>query len=503
MKILLANPFVKYKINNKYEKYYIRSGSRWPHTGIKAAGTIPHYLPFPFFLAYSASLLKNKGFEVHVLDAVAMDLSEEEFLKRIENIKPHLIFYEVTTPTSRYDLALAVKLKKMFPGIVVILGGPHATTFSYQILKDTNAVDFVLKGEYEFSLLGLAESIEDDKDSFPAGVVYKEKDKIIDNGRIPLIEPLDLLPPPARDIFPSNDYSNPTIYWDGFCQSFPAIQMHSSRGCPYRCYFCLWNQVIYDNGRYRTFTPNRVVDEMEEAVYKYRAREVYFDDDDFTISSAHVNGICDEIIKRRLSVKWSCMADAINLNEQIIKKMTQSGCIGLKFGVESGSSRILQNVGKTVNLEKVNEIVRLCERFDIKSHATFTLGLLGETMEDVKETMGFAQSLCVDSIQVSIATPFPGTEFFNIAEKEGFLRTKDWMLYDGKASEVVSYPSLDWKGVEKIRRNGLRNWFLRILFSPSRLLRQFHLFIRTLKGIGGRLFIEKLVSVIIDESKNR
>jgi len=104
MKVLLINPSCKQDINKKYERYYIRSGSRWPHSGVKIKGTIPHYLPFPFFLAYSASLLKEAGFDVHVIDAIALDISEATLLERIEAIEPQLVFYEVTTPTIDYDL---------------------------------------------------------------------------------------------------------------------------------------------------------------------------------------------------------------------------------------------------------------------------------------------------------------------------------------------------------------------------------------------------------------
>lgn len=503
MRILLTNPLLKYDIDKKYEKYYIRSGSRWPHTGVKAKGTLPHYLPFPFFLAYGASLLREEGFEVYALDAVALDLSEEDFLKKIKIIKPHLIFYEVTTPTSNYDTVLVSKIKKTLPDIIISLGGTHATTFSQEILRGNSAVDFILKGEYEFSLLELAKAIRDNKQDFSAGIIYREKDRIIDNGHRPLIEPLDLLPSPARDIFPSNDHPDPLIYWDGFCQSYPAIQLHSSRGCPYRCYFCLWNQVIYNNGKYRTFSPKRVVDEMEDVVNKYGAKEIYFDDDDFIINKAHVYDICDEILRKRLKVKWSCMADTVNLNEEMLEKMAQSGCVGIKFGVESGSLKILKKLGKPVNLKNVKEVASLCARLRIKSHATFTVGLLEETEADVKKTIAFAQNLGVDSMQISIATPFPGTKFFDVVEQNGFLRSRDWKLYDGKTSEVVSCPSLNWKKIARIRKTGLTLWGLKILFSPVRLFRQFYIFFNTLRGLGFHRFTEKLISVVTDEIKNK
>jgi radical SAM superfamily enzyme YgiQ (UPF0313 family) len=503
MKILLVNPCFKTNLSQKYEKYYIHSGSRWPHSGVKKKGNLPHYLPFPFFLAYSASLLRENGFEVYVLDAVALDLSQEDFLEKVKEINPDLFFYEVTTPTCNYDLSLARILKKIFPQSILVLGGPHSTIFGKEILKDYNFIDFILKGEYEFSLLSLVKLLREGRRDFPLGIVYRNNGEVIDSGYPSLVEPLDLLPPPARDIFPSNDHPNPTCYWDGFCQLFPAIQMHTSRGCPYRCYFCLYNQVIYNNGKYRTFSPMRVVDEMEGVIRKYNAKEIYFDDDDFTINRKHVLSICNEIIKRKLKIKWSCMADAINLDEKMIERMKESGCIGIKFGIESASHRILRSIGKPVNLEKVKKVTKLCLKYRIKSHATFSLGLLNETNDDVKKTLKFASSLDVDSIQISIATPFPGTKFFQIVEKEGFLRSKDWELYDGKVYEIVSHPYLDWKKVSHMRKKALFIWLIKNICSPFKFGRRFYIFSRSLSGMGIRFFVKTLFSFFIDEAKNK
>jgi len=247
----------------------------------------------------------------------------------------------------------------------------------------------------------------------------------------------------------------------------------------------------------------RVVDEMEEAENKFKAREIYFDDDDFTIDKNYVFSICDEILKRNLEIRWSCMGDAINLDEEMINKMAESGCVGIKFGVESGSPRVLEKLGKPVNLEKVKKIANLCLKYKIKSHATFTLGLLEETEEDMKKTIKFAQGLRVDSIQISIATAFPGTKFFSIVEEKGFLKSKDWALYDGKVSEIISYPNLNWAHVEKYRQSGWRIWFLKRFTSPSKLFRQLCLFFDTLRGLGIRIFFVKLLSILIDDLKNK
>ncbi len=500
MKILLANPSYKISLDDKYEKYFIRAGSRWPHSGIKRKGTLPHYLPFPFYLAYSAAWLRKEGFSVDVLDCVALDFDEDDFIAYLEKTKPEFILFETTTPTINYDLKLAKKIREKEASSKIIFAGAHSTTFSEKLMEKNRQIDFILRGEYEEILVNLMKAVraggvlEEVK-----GIAFRKDGKVVATKNAPLIEPLDKLPHPARELFPAPWKSSPSIYWDGFCQMRPAIQMHASRGCPYRCDFCLWNQVMYRQGKYRTFSPARVVDEMEESVKKYGAREIYFDDDDFTINKKHVQGICEEIIRRELNVKWSCMGDAINPDEALIELMAESGCIGMKFGVESGSARVLKNLGKPVNLDKVKKIARWCARWGIKTHATFSLGLFGDDSESVRETVDFMRKLDVDTIQLSISTPFPGTEFYRKSEEGGYLRTKNWQLYDGKASEVFSHPALDWETVERLKSAGMRKWILSKIFSPSWVKRQLRYFFRLLNGLGIRFVIGQIFSIAIDE----
>ncbi|MFA5356958.1 MAG: radical SAM protein [Candidatus Omnitrophota bacterium] len=502
MKVLLLNPSYKDGLNKICERYYIRSGSRWPHSGVKIKGMMPHYLPFPFFLAYSASLLKEHGFDVYAIDAVALDIDVDNLLNKIAVINPDIIFYEIVSLTADYDFGLAAKIKNGCRAVIAA-GGTHATTFARNIITERGAIDYVLKGEFEHSLLGLAEHLRGDREGFPAGIVFRKDSGVFDTGEPSLADPLDRLPFPLRDIFPANDSPDPSLYWDGFSQLRPAVQMQSSRGCPYRCYFCLWNQVFYGNGRYRSFSPQRVVDEMEEVAVKYKAREVYFDDDNFTADKERIVSLCSEISKRKLGIRWSCMGDTVNLTEELIGNMADSGCIGIKFGIESASDRILKNIGKPVNPKKIKEIVGFCRVSGIKTQAAFIVGLLGETGDDFKRTIDFAEGLDVDSIQVSIATPFPGTAFFDMLKEKEHLEDPGFREYDGKASASVYSGSLNGRQAGKIRSDFLTNWFLRRLFSPSWYLRHYRVFLRTLKGLGPWFISKQLISLLVDEKRQQ
>jgi len=500
MKIFLFNPLYLFPLDGQLEKYYIRSGSRWPHSGIKRRGALPHYLPFPFFLAYAAACLKKEGFDVVTCDCVAMDMSLEALLSRIEQENPDIVFFETATPTINFDLELAGRIKRKSGSARVIMGGPHSSVYPEEILASREAVDFVVIGEYEESLAELAVAL---RDSLPvsavSGIAYRAEDGVKLSGPRGLIDPLDKLPPPAHDMFPASWLPDPGIYWDGFCQHRPALQMHASRGCPYKCDFCLWNQVMYANGKYRMFSAGRIVDEMERLKKRYGAREIYFDDDDFTIKAAQVGAIADEISARGLKIKWSCMGDAINLSRELVEKMAASGCVGIKFGVESGSTRVLKSLGKPLDLDKAREVVNWCGASRIRTHATFSLGLPEDDMASLKETLTFLEGFNADSIQVSICTPFPGTRFFRRAEKEKLLKTKEWEKYDGKASDVLEHPSVDLGVVERLRARAIRRWLLRRALSPSWVAKQVYYFFRLLRGLGAVFIFSQLRSVIEEE----
>ena len=508
MKIFLFNPLYVFPFDGKREKYYIRSGSRWPHSGIKRKGSLPHYLPFPFFLAYAAAWLGKEGFEVVACDCVAMDMPLEGMLARIEQERPDIIFFETATPTINFDLDLAVRIKRRLGGSLMVLGGPHSSVYPAGILEKRAEIDFIIVGEYEESLVELAMAL---RDKLPVsgvkGIAYRAQDGVKFSGSRGLIDPLDKLPPPAYDMFPASWLPPaPGIYWDGFCQHRPALQMHASRGCPYRCDFCLWNQVMYSNGKYRMFSAGRVVDEMEHLKNRYGAREIYFDDDDFTINASQVEAIADEISARDLEIKWSCMGDAMNLSLELVKKMAASGCVGLKFGVESGSPRVLKSLGKPLDLDKIREVVDWCGASRIRTHATFSLGLPEDDMESLRETLKFLESFNADSIQVSICTPFPGTRFFKKAEAEKLLKTTDWEKYDGKAGDVLKHPHVDLGAVERMRAGAIRRWFLRRAVSPAWISKQCYYFFRLLRGLGPVFIFSQLRSVIEEEfliSKHR
>lgn len=467
MKILLANPAVREKISDRTERYYIKAGSRWPWSYVKNIKDvcIP---PFPFYLAYSARILIDEGFDVYALDGVALNMEKVDFVRKAVSIAPDLLVIETAMHAFRHDIELAEELKATLPGMKIIFAGPFATTNSRKILEDNMFVDFALRGEYEFVLAELAKRLRGGvSDLKIEGLAYRKNGVVYVSDKKGFIEDVNTLPYPAFDIFPSNDAPDMTCYYDGICSYKPAITLHSSRGCPFKCDFCLWNQVMYDNRAYRMFDPKRVVDEMEYVIQKFGAREIYFDDDDFCINKNHVLEICGEIKQRKLLIKWSCMGDAICCDEEMIEAMADAGCIFMKFGVESGNRKILENTGKPLDPDRAVQISKWCRKYGIMTHATFVLGLYGETPETMHDTLDLANRIKFDYAQVSIATPFPGTRLYDKLVREGSIRDVDYDRFDGTQTCVFDSCSLAAEQVEEFRKKSIRSLVLHKVLDPG------------------------------------
>jgi len=495
MKIFLANPPCKISIDAETERFYVRAGSRWPFSMMKKKNQKPSYVTYPFYLAYTSSLLQENGFDVDVCDGVALDYSEKKFLKRIEKSSPDLLLFETATPTIYKDFELAKAIKERLPKIKIALSGAHVTVFPKETLGN-EFVDFVMLNEYELNFLELAKRLENGK-GFEGmmGIGYKE------NGKIRVVPnnswvDLSKLPFPDRKNFPETGKGGIDYYWDGFCTYRPAAQMHSSRGCPFKCNFCLWNQVMYRCGPYRFFEPKKVVDEMEILMNEYRAREIYFDDDTFTGNKQNVLNLCKEIGERIPKARFSLMGDFMISDEEMIRALHDAGCIGMKFGVESADANILKGIGKPIDFKRIRKNAKLCAELGIKTHATFTFGLFGETKKTMHKTLDFAKELDSDTIQVSITTPFPGTGYYEEAKKRNLLITEDWRKYDGSSSSVVKFENLTHEEVENFACKAYDDWLRAKKRDPRWLLRQARYSWRQIEGRGIRDFIRRVVKVV-------
>lgn len=444
-RVLLANPPWRGQ-----GRYGVRAGSRWPHTEPfdPESQAVPDYVPFPFFLAYSAAVLKGtKGINPWIIDAIAEGMDGEVFLERVRGFAPDLIVMETSAASSGNDLRLARKLKEISgPSTRIVFAGPHVTSLKEEFLRENKkAVDYLLLGEYELSLKELAACLASGREpSGVQGLLYLEDNKIVGDGRpAPLVD-LNKLPLPERLTLPIYNYR------DRFAgmPELSALVM-SSRGCPFQCSFCCWPQTLYADRLYRHIDPAKVVREMEMLVRDFGFRAIYFDDDTFNIGEKRLLRLCSGIKKRGIETPWAIMARADTTGAEIFQAMKEAGLYAVKFGVESGSQELVDGCGKKLDLGKVLETVEVCKKLGIKTHLTFAIGLPGETRETIRQTIDFALKADPDSAQFSIITPYPGTKIFDMLSEKGMLVTRDWTKYDGTCGAVFRTENFSPQELEK------------------------------------------------------
>lgn len=442
MRIALLN--LPWNINGRFG---VRAGSRWPFTSKPEKDGYIHYIPFPFFLAYATSLLKKEGKEAKLIDAIAEGIDDKKAIEQVLFYNPELIVLETSTPSFSNDIEIVWNIHRNLPVCQIALCGSHATVFSEQILSNHDFVNYILSGEYEYTLLDLVNHLDKNLPlSSMLGLAYRDGYEARVNKSRPTIDNLDDLPWPERESLPIYRYN------DGFCNlPQPNVQIWTSRGCPFRCTFCLWPQTIYKEHKYRKRSPKNVVDEMEYLIKKFNFKAVYFDDDVFNIDKGHVLGICEEIKKRKIKIPWAAMTRADLMDTEILESMADAGLYAIKYGIESVNQNILNFCRKNMNLDKAHQTIKLTKKLGIKIHLTFCIGLPGETKRTIQETGKFIQDIQPDSLQFSFATPFPGTDYFEYAKDKDWLISGDWSDYDGNYRCVVKTYELNSRDIEGAR----------------------------------------------------
>jgi radical SAM superfamily enzyme YgiQ (UPF0313 family) len=451
VRVFLANPPWR-----KGERLGVRAGARWAFTMAAGKGSkVPPYVPFPFFLAYAAAVLEQAGVEVRLVDAIAEGMEAGSFLQAIVDLGPDLVLLETSTPSIYSDLALSEEIKRRVPTARLALCGPHVSALPVQTLEMAPVVDFVLVGEYEYTLRHLVACLQNGEHLGEVlGLAWHDADgQVRLNPRRPLIEKIDDLPWPARHLLPMHRYR------DNFAGlPMPGLQMWASRGCPFRCIFCVWPKVMYGGPAYRARDPVDVADEMEQTVQRYNLCSVSFDDDTFDIGKPRILRLCSEIKKRNLGLPWTAMARADTADREMLEAMAGAGLYAIKYGVESGVQELVDSAGKSLDLKRVKETVRITQDLGVKVHLTFTLGLPGETEETIQRTIDFASDMNADSVQFSIATPYPGTTYYDMAEASGMLMAKSWEDFDGADRAVLRTEALPLAKLEAALRRALRQW---------------------------------------------
>ncbi len=218
--------------------------------------------------------------------------------------------------------------------------------------------------------------------------------------------------------------------------------------------------------KFRKRSPANVVDEVQHVVNEYGVDEIYFDDDCLTLNRNRLLAICKEIVRRNIKVKWMCQARVNNVDQEILEAMKKAGCHYIKYGVESGSQKMLDVMKKGITLESVRRAFKLTRKAGIKTQAFFLLGLPWEIPETVKKTIEFAKEIKPDSAQFAVVVPHPGTELYDLCQEKGWLHYESWDDFDCRKA-LIETEDLSAEDVQRYRTQAYREFYLR----PSYILR--------------------------------
>jgi anaerobic magnesium-protoporphyrin IX monomethyl ester cyclase len=392
----------------------------------------------PLGIAFLAAALEAAGNAVKVLDFVVTPYTKDFLASEVADFSPDMV--GATAVTMTFDTAIGVigDVKQIDPKILTVMGGPHVSFCVPETLDAFPELDIIVLGEGEETVVELSAAVENETDwGAVAGIAFRKGDELVNTGFRELIADINQLPLPARHLLPLGRYRALGM----------AISMTTSRGCPFNCIFCVGRKMVGAKVRYRD--PMAVVDEIEYLA-SLGFPQINLADDLFTASPKHCIAVCDEIMRRGLKVKWTSFARVDTVSEKVLAKMLEAGCHTVSFGVESGNAGILKTIRKGITTAQVIDAVEMCNAVGMAPHASFILGLPGETPETLKETIDFGEKL--KSLGVShgfhLLAPFPGTAVREENEAYGIrILTNDWSQYHANRAIVetadVSQKALD------------------------------------------------------------
>ncbi len=442
----------------------------------------------PLGLAYLGAVLE-KEYEVLIIDTVVegfeteieldhnlirYGLAYEELEKRIGDFAPDVVgISNIFSSGSREALDVAALTKKIDPGTVTVIGGPHPSALPKEVLKN-DVIDFVVLGEGEYTLKALLRGIETRDYSGVDGLAFMENGSIRVNAKSRFIENLDELPFPARHLLPMDKYFEID---EAFIvtRKKPFTPLVTSRGCTAQCTFCpvhcTWGKT------WRARSAENVLDEIEHLVSSYGVKEIHFDDDNLVLNRKRAQKIFQGIIDRRLDIVWTVPTGLAlwAVDDALLELMKESGCYKLYVAVESGDEHILKDViRKPLDLKSIKPLVHTLKKLEIEVETFFVVGMPGETEGSLKRTFKFARDLDVDATHFFFANPMPGTVLWDVVSRNGYFR--EGFSYERIRVERanIDTPELPAERLEKmVAREQLVSRLLAFARHPFHMLKKY------------------------------
>ncbi len=425
MKILFINPP---KIHNDY--YTLRDEICFQDV---------RYKPFPIRLAQLIPLIEE-SFDIEILDANIMGYSwsdVETWLAGRKKQEVQAIIFQSAAGLIKHDLKIAKCVKKIlgYKTMTILIESVVAPVYPKRFLSDFPDLDFIVRGQPEVIIPNLLKN-RDNLDKIK-GLAFRENGEIKLTEAANPIDNLDQLPFMNYSQFDVESYSVPIQVAPFYEKNFKGIRMRTTRDCPYGCPFCIIGSSIWRgyNKKWRAMSPKRVVDEVQYVLEKYHLEAIFFWDETFTLDQKRAEKICDLIIDRNLSFYWRCLTRIDCVNKNLLEKMRQAGCLMIEYGLESGNPDVRNQLKKRFSNDDVIKVVKQTRDSGINVNCDFIIGLPWETNDTLKDTLSLAKEVLADNVHLTMAFPYPDTDFYRIAKQENLIEVDD--LYQLMMSERV------------------------------------------------------------------
>ncbi len=413
----------------------------------------------PIGLAYIASYLRDKDITVKIFDS---QVESEPIQSVVKEFKPDVVGITCVTALVPSTIELARLLKEEVPGLTIIVGGIHPTIRPNDFLEQP-FIDYVAVGEGEITMYEFVKALQDGRDPAEVpGIMTKRDGVVIAAPPREMEKNIDNFPPPAIDMLPIEKY-----------RMSPDMKMGdkiglvvSSRGCPFDCIFC--SNRILTRGKYREHSIERVCTEISDLIDRYKITQLLIMDDNFAVNKKRAKALCRAFIERGFQKKLSFITEARVdcVDQELLSLMADANCKIISYGIESGNQRLLDLIKKNITLEQARKAVEMTKKVGISVRASFILGLPTETREESLKTVEFAKKLGIDQVRFALATPFPGTKLWDIAQEEGSLKLEDWrqlsMMSGYAGGQLVYTPQgRDAEELARLQRYSNLSFFLR------------------------------------------
>lgn len=378
-----------------------------PDSGTSGKGVGP-----PLGLLYLISSLKRNGFpNVFLFDLTFSQNPEEDVKRLIKKKKPAIVGITINSHDRFQGFDLIRLVESLRPGIITVLGGPHATLCGESIIKDIPELDVLVLGDGELSMVELAEAVQQKKDfSHIKGIYYRDKNRrIIKNPPRAIEMNLDKYPFPDRSVLNIKDYN----LFMPIRERPKAVTLISSRGCPFHCYFCAAKEICGGIIRFRSV--DNILEEIKLLLKKFPDYYIFIYDDHFLLNKKRVLEFCKRVKEENLNFKWGCYGRVDSIDEEIAQKIAEAGCQMVSFGVESGSDYVLRLMNKKTDPKRIKKAIRLTKKNDIVPRCSIFFNYPGERICDIFKTFWMLWQADVKPKEIVIGEHtviYPGTEIF-------------------------------------------------------------------------------------------